>query len=59
MLAERAASLEGRSSACACGLLITTRATTITNNNNNNNTSTITNIIKGEGGEFGREVECL
>ena len=29
---------------------------TITKNNNNNNTSTITNIIKGEGGYLGREV---
>ena len=58
-LAERAGSLEERSSACAGGLLNTTRATSITNNHSNNNTSTITNIIKGEGGEFGSEVECL
>ena len=50
--------MEERSSACECGLLITTRATSITNNHSNNNTSTITNIIE-EGREFGREVESL
>ena len=58
LLAEREGSLEERSSACECGLLITTRATSITNNHSNNNTSTITNIIE-EGRELGREVECL
>ena len=60
-LAERAGSLEERSSACERGLLITTNDRdhnkSNNNNNSNNNTSTITNIIKREGGELGRELD--